>query len=95
MAAMGWIFGKNSWQGAQTTLHLAMRLSECRKKELNKKYFSDCREGKNYSEFQLNFIPKFYFIFIPETIFVSQEVGNREVEKKLWEATQDLLQIQF
>jgi len=92
MNILGWMFGKNTFQGAQTTIHIAMRLLETRKKELNKKYFSDCREGKFFHlkiKSTLNNVP----FFNSDTIFVSKQIGNKEVEKKLLEATQKILDI--
>ena len=46
--ALSYIMGKNPWQGAQTTLHLATQNFEDPIKEINGKFFADCRSNLGY-----------------------------------------------
>jgi hypothetical protein len=74
--ALGLILGKNIYQGAQTTLHLALASGQggSTRDAINGKYFSDCREEK---------------------LIVSSQIGDKNIEKKLWEKTLEILKIQF
>ena len=79
MKVIGAVMGKNSLQGAQTTIHAALASASSSSSSsaavnLNGKYLSDCRE---------------------ERWLVGRKVGDAAFEEKLWQKTQKLLKIKF
>ena len=71
--ALGLILGKNSYQGAQTSLHVALSCGSTRE-SINGKYFSDCNEEK---------------------LIISSQIGNKSIERKLWQKTLEILKIKY
>jgi hypothetical protein len=79
MKILGIILGKNPNQGAQTTVHLALSTNQQLTYLTNRNQLN----GKYYSDCR------------EETFIVSRQIGDLEIEEKLWQKTQDLLKIKF
>ena len=54
---VGYLLGKSTWQGAQTSIHLATSEYSNPMSEVNGKFFSDCRP-KHWMDGSIPFLPK-------------------------------------
>ena len=91
MKILGIIFGKNPNQGAQTTVHLALSTSKMIEKCSTK--MTDNQSMNLTDRNRLN--GKYFSDCREETFIVSRQIGNRQIEEKLWQKTQALLKIKF